>query len=749
MKSRQLLLIATILLVSFSCSKGSKTTEQSSSTSSLSTQGLTSQIERAEFDTPEFEIVKAKFLDEALSLQLTDESNSSSMANHAAKLEQVVTSVRGKNRLQVLCHLYSLGNCARLNTESFDSAKMLVPRMGQSYSREDILKYVLMDRVLLNSIAKIVGSEEFMNSEQVVNFIRLRLNNLVIRGGVTQKTLGLGLSLYNGFLSIMSSKNIFYGLEPFVSNVAIKSLKPFVDSRSILESYVDYIANNINDLGDEQINTNNISLFTAFLEESHSNELDRNIDSLFFLPENKLKTSEGIQRFLNFFDQLIYKNIKSELANNTLLTRVLELPFVENLRVTDITKLDSDFLFATRDFDRHARLDEYRKALYKFMKVKRDTHLNVGEYEDFKTNLSTVINLYYDSSYSADQIFDFRTHEAMNLFEGERPDENNVLSLSIDQDIIKPGVFGYKGSELSLRFNASQVVAHPLSLISSNGKKIKIEARKIFGLNLNSSSILNDKVSNTAQEYNRRELLPFLPFQKNTYVATGSNDQGEDFRKACSKYDSGDHYNGSYASMISFKRFEIGNSDLLEEIKKPSHEQNGSDGNNAGEIEIVAQLILPSIMAKGGDGNNGLANDLLYFEADNQISLSKTFTVGYEAQCQLYECIFVGDDIGSSGCREKEIQSESEIHQVEVKVGTLAPGKGGKGGNGAEIKLSHTPKRALITVDAGAGGKAGENIADQQRLSLGIFEEPAYFQALSLITTQALDGEQGRILVHE
>lgn len=349
MKSSQLLLIATILLVNFSCSKGSKTTEQSSSTSSLSTQGLTSQIEQTKFDSPDFEVVKAKFLDEALSLQLTDEVDTVSMAKHAAKLEQVVTSVRGKNRLQVLCHLYSLGNCARLNTESLDSAKMLVPRIGQSYSREDILKYVLMDRILLNSVSMIVGVNEFINSEQVVNFIRLRLNNLVIRGGVTQKTLGLGLSLYNSFLLTMSSKNIYYGLEPFVSNVAIKSLKPFVDSKSVLENYVDYIANNINDLGEEQINANNISLFLALLEDSPSNELDRNLDSLFFLPENKLKTSEGIQKYLNFFDQLIYKNIKNGLANNTLLTRALKLPFVENLRATDITKLDSDYLFVTRD----------------------------------------------------------------------------------------------------------------------------------------------------------------------------------------------------------------------------------------------------------------------------------------------------------------------------------------------------------------------------------------------------------------
>lgn len=749
MKSKQLLTLAALLLICSSCSKNAATPEQVESVSLLSTQGLTAQIEQAEFDTAQFETVKEKFLDEALSLQLTDEADSSSMASHAEKLEQVITSVRGKNRLQVLCHLYSLGNCARLHTESLDSAKMLVPRMGQSYSREDVLKYVLMDRILLGTISKIVDVNEFMNSEQVVNFIRLRLNNLVVRGGVTQNTLGLGLSLYNSFLTTMTSKNIFYGLEPFVSNVAIKSLKPFVDSKSILEKYIEYIANNFNDLNEEQINANNLALFEAFLEVNRSNDLDRNLDSLFFLPESKLKTSDGVQKYMSFFDNLIYKNTKEGFTNDTLLTRILSLPFISVLSVAEVTALNSDFSFAVRDFESGSKLDEYRKNLYKFLKVKRDTYLNGSDYETFKLSLSTAINQYYGTSYTPTQIFSYRTHESASLFAGERPDEDNLLQAELGQNIIKPGVYGYENSDLSLTFSAPIVIAHPLSLISSNGKKIKIAAEKVLGLNLNSSLMQSNEHFISAQDYNRSELQPFLPYQKNTVVAIDSRDQGEDFKKACNQYIDGDRYNGQMAYVIGFKRFEIGNADLVEEIKKPSKELNGGDGKNAGEIEISAKLIFPSIMAKGEDGHNGLSNDLLYFEADNKISLSKSFTVGYEAQCQISECIFIPDDVTSSGCREVGVQIATNVRQVEIKIGTLAPGKGGKGGNGAVIKFTHVPERSLLVVDAGKGGKAGGNAAEQQRLGLGVLEEPSYFPALSLITAQGASGEQGQIVVHD
>lgn len=717
--------------------------------SSASAQELTALLERASFNTPEFEEVRESFIGEALSLQLSDESNTSALNQHASKFEQAIVAIQGKNRLQVLCHLYSFDNCDRLRAEDLYSARMLIPRAGQSYSREDILKYVLMDKILLGTIANIVNSQDFYNSDQVLNFVRFRLNNLVNRGGVTSNVLGIGLALYRDALNAMSSRNIFYGLEPFISSVAIKSLQPFNDSKDILARYIEFIANSMSDLGDEQINANNVSLFKTFLVSERDEYLDQNLDALFFIPESKLKVSDGYLYFFSFLDQLIYKNLKEGLTNQSLLSLIIKMPFDKSLNDSNLAMLNSDFSFAARGFEGGRRLDEYRKSLFKFLKTKRTTYQQSGSDENFKRDLVEAINFYYGSNYTENQVFEFQTQEAERLFQNEQPDENNLLKLELNQAEVGPGVYGYKGSDLAITFSKPLVVAHPLSLVTSIGRKIAINAQVVVGLNLDSTNRQSNEEVVTAEEYNRTQLRPSLPFQKDSNIAINSSDQGQDFQKACSQFNDGDQYDGRQAYLQSFKRFEIGNLDMLDEVKKPSLDLNGSEGRSAGDVDIDSKLSFVTIFGKGQDGSNGQSNDLLYFKNGPTSSLVKVFSVGYEAECEIYECRFFPDDITSSGCRPDGTRTDTKINSIEVKIGTMSPGRGGNGGNGGNVTLSHQPEESFIVLSGGKGGKDGANIAGEQKLTLGILEEPSYFPALSLISTEALSGTPGKVVIND
>ncbi|PIK15268.1 hypothetical protein [Halobacteriovorax sp. JY17] len=697
---------------------------------------ITKLIEETDLDSNKFSVVRKLYEKEVSKVTLSEGSDTAEVLGHIRDLSNIVKMVKGKNHFAVMCELYSISGC-----DGVSSAADLASKLRGKYLETDSLKGIIYDLVAFELVSE-EEKEKFLNSRMTLNLLSNRLNSFSIRGGMSYELISTGLNLYKSIFEKLSDNSLYKVLNKFVRSYKIESIVSVQGVEKHFERYISIIIEMIDeDRLVFELNRNELSLIKVFLKNGQEISLKNKISNLFFISYGFIDSEVDTEEFLKFLDLLIYEEMKS--SKDNLLSDFLNIPFLSSqLEVDEVSKVIEEKLKSALT-DRSV---EYRLHLLEVQKLKfrLRTDSSTEANKEIKKSITSALNSYYDKNYKSDNVFNLDS-SSDNLFGNEVDVEDETVIVKFRElNIIAPGVYGIKNKHLDITFEEG-VLGHPLSLIVTNGKNIKVDSVNIIGLNIYTVPTQKNTKTLDAESILREKYFPSLPeqFEEELVMDRSYQDQSHSFNRACSTF-------GAQIMGQVTKVTEVGirNEGLIGYVSSPLLNLNGRNGLNAGSVTINAPSIKKiTLIANGERGENGQSNSSLFF--DNGV-MRKTFERKFKLECETIDMFCYDRREGNCTSRTSTVIDNGS---VVVTLKQPSPGLAGRGGDGGNITIKGRLKDSLISNVGGKSGVSGANYTEDVFYNSYLSStnpnlySPTYNS--NLLESKLHDGQAGSLLVHE
>ncbi|ATH08971.1 hypothetical protein BIY24_13740 [Halobacteriovorax marinus] len=696
---------------------------------------ITKLIEETDLDSSNFSIVRNLYEKEILKVTLSEGADTTELLEHIRSLSNIVKMVKGKNHFAVMCELYSISRCRGVS-----SAIDLASKLRGKYLETDSLKGIIYDLVAFELVSD-EEKEKFLNSRMILNLLSNRLNSFSIRGGMSYELISTGLNLYKSIFEKLSDNSLYKVLSKFVRSYKIESIGSVKGVEKHFERYISSILEMIDeDRLVFELNRNELSLIEVFLTNGQEISLKNKISNLFFISYGFIDSEIDMEEFLKFLDLLMYEEMKN--SKDNLLSDFLNIPFLNTQQeVDEVSKVIEVKLKSTLT----DRSTEYRLHLLEVqrLKFKLRSDSSSDANKKIKKSITSALNSYYNKNYKSDNLFNLDS-SSESLFGNEVDVEDETVIVKFRElNTIAPGVYGLKNKHLDITFEEG-VLAHPLSLIVTNGKNVKVDSVSIIGLNIYTVPTQRREETSDAESILREKYYPSLPeqFEEELVMDRSYQDQNHRFNKVCS----------SGAQIVGFvtKVTEIGirNESLIGYVSNPLLELNGRNGQDAGNITINALNIKTVVLlANGEKGGDGQSNWPYFF--DNGV-MRKKFERKFKLECEVTD-MYCYDRRGRN-CTSRSSRV-IDNGSVEVTLKQPSPGIAGNGGNGGNITIKGRLVDGLISNVGGKSGVSGSNNAEDVFYDSYLSStnpnlySPTYNS--NLLESKLHDGQAGSLLIHE